>query len=76
MGYCYSWGVNSLGGFWWLVPVAFWGLIIFAMVYLIRSVKKNRSNNSALKILKKEYALGSISHEEFLERKKNLQDIK
>jgi putative membrane protein len=75
MGYCYGWGgygSSLLGGYWWIMPLLFWGLIITGIVLLVKS-NKNRGNYQALNILKEEYALGRISREEFLTRKKDLQ---
>ncbi len=74
MGYCYglSGYESALGGFWWIMPLLFWGLIITGIVLLIRS-QRNRSSREALDILKHEYALGRISREEFITRKKDLQ---
>ncbi len=75
MGYCYGWGgsgTSILGGFWWIMPLLFWGLIITGIILLFRVVKKRNSGN-ALNVLKEEYALGRMSREEFLTRKKDLQ---
>ena len=74
MGYCY--GLNGyssglLGGYWWIMSLLFWGLIITGVVFFIRS-QKNRSSREALSILKHEYALGNITREEFKTRKKDL----
>lgn len=65
-----------MGGMWfgWI----FWIIIIGAVVYLI--VRFNNQNNrftqhseSALDILKKRYAKGEISKEEFEEKKKDIE---
>lgn len=74
MGYCYGWGGygSTLGGFWWIMPLLFWGLIITGIVLLVRSNRK-KGSYQALDTLKNEYALGRITREEFLTRKKDLQ---
>ncbi len=75
MGYCYGWGgygSTFLGGSGWIMPLLFWGLIITGIVLLFRSNRK-RGSYQALDTLKHEYALGRISREEFLARKKDLQ---
>jgi putative membrane protein len=74
MGYCYglSGYGSTLGGFWWIMPLLFWGLIITGVVLLVRSNRK-KGSYQALDTLKHEYALGRISREEFISRKKDLQ---
>jgi len=75
MGYCYglgAYGSSFLGNYWWIMPLIFWGLIITGIVVLFKAFK-NSGSRHALDILKEEYALGNISREEFLERKKDLQ---
>ncbi|MDI3548267.1 MAG: putative rane protein [Halanaerobiales bacterium] len=72
MGYCYGWGSSFLGGYWWIFPLIFWGLIIFGVVYLIRAFFR-RDENEALAMLKREYAMGRISREDYLNRKKDLE---
>lgn len=65
-----------MGGMWfgWI----FWIIIIGAVIYLI--VRLNNQNSrftqhseSALDILKKRYAKGEISKEEFEEKKKDIE---
>jgi len=56
----------------WIFPFLFWGLIIFAIISIIRRlIPGNRSigKNSALDILKKRYASGEINKQEFSEMK-------
>lgn len=75
MGYCYGlsgYGSNFLGGYWWLMPLLFWGLIITGIVFLVRANRK-KGSYQALDTLKHEYARGRISREDFLERKKDLK---
>ena len=75
-------GPGMMGGFgWmWLIPV-FWivflGLIIWAIVALVRSSSESRGSDSskadsALELLKKRYARGEIDKQEYEEKKKDL----
>jgi putative membrane protein len=69
---------NGLGM--WITHILFWGLLIFAIVYLIKSFKNSGRNQStgisnssgALEILKMKYAKGEINKNEFEEKKKDL----
>jgi putative membrane protein len=57
-----------------VIPVILLGLVIWGiMVFTRRSTTPGMTNEgSAIEILKKRYARGDISKEEFEERKKNL----
>lgn len=64
-------------GWMWFMPVLwllFLGLIIWAIVAAVRRPGESgeSTEGSALEILKKRYARGEISKEEFEEKKKNL----
>ena len=75
MGYCYglgNYGAGFMGGFGWLIPVLFFGLIILGIYYMTKSNREGNSYN-ALDTLNHEYAKGNISREEYLERKRDLQ---
>jgi|APCry4251928276_1046603.scaffolds.fasta_scaffold166163_1 putative membrane protein len=63
-------------GFGWLFMIIFWGLIIY-LVFSFWKRNDRRANGtqeSALEILKKRYARGEISKEEFERMKKDLQE--
>ncbi|MGC9092241.1 MAG: SHOCT domain-containing protein [Bacteroidota bacterium] len=64
-----------MGG--WFMMVLFWILVIIGVVLLVRWIGlQNKASmtekESALEILKKRYAKGEISKEEFEEKKKDL----
>ncbi|MDP2954468.1 MAG: SHOCT domain-containing protein [Chloroflexota bacterium] len=72
-------GPGMMGGFgaMGLGMVVFWGLIIWLVVALAQGSTGTRSYDSshadsALEVLKKRYARGEISKEEYEERKKDL----
>lgn len=60
----------------WLMMIFWWVLIILGIVLLVKWISdqkgKTRHEESALDILKKRYASGEISKEEFEEKKKHL----
>ncbi len=66
----------GMGGGWWLLGLVFWILVIIGLVLLIKylweSSAAKREPESALELLKKRYARGEISKEEFEEKKKDL----
>jgi len=78
-------GPGMMGGFgwWWLMPilmVLFLILGIWAVVALVRGVSQPRDSDSgssrpdsALEVLRKRYARGEISKEEYEEKKKDLE---
>ncbi|MEW6002355.1 MAG: SHOCT domain-containing protein [Nitrospirota bacterium] len=63
----YGWGIGF--GLGWFLMVAFWVLVILGVIYLVKlitgGVKKEEKGEMALDILKKRYARGEISKEEF-----------
>ena len=67
--------------FGWLLMLAFWGLVIWAIIALIRGDLMCGHNNhnarekekSPLEILKERYAKGEIGKKEFGEKKKDLK---
>jgi putative membrane protein len=68
----YGWGM----GFGWIFMIAFWALIILGVIYLVKLLaggsKDRKNHESALDILKKRYANGEISKEEFETKKKDI----
>ncbi len=68
----YGWGM----GFGWIFMIALWALVILGVIYLIKVIaggsKISKSDDSAIDILKKRYAKGEISKEEFEARKKDI----
>ena len=67
-------GSGMMGGGYWILWLIFWILIIIGLVLLIKYLWEGakRGEESALEILKKKYARGEISKEEFEEKKKDL----
>ena len=74
---------NFLGGFGLIGPlfmIIFWGLIIWAIVMLVRwgggnagpYARRDGDSAKALDILKERYAKGEISKEEFEAKKKDI----
>jgi putative membrane protein len=72
-----NWGYG-MGWGWMIIMAVFWISVIVAIVFLIRwvilstKITGTKSDESALEILKKRYAKGEISKEEFEEKKKDI----
>lgn len=67
------------GGFGFIIMIAFWSLVIWGVITLIKggignsqSYKNDIREKSALDILKERYAKGEIDKDEFDEKKKDL----
>ncbi len=70
-----GYGYGMMGGGYWILGLIFWILVIIGLVLLIKYLWRGgakREEESALEILKKKYARGEISKEEFEEKKKDL----
>lgn len=79
MGNYFDGGYGFMGGFGFFVMIVFWGLVIWGIVALIQSVAKNNTQSAggpqgdtALEIVRKRYARGEITKEEFDQTKKDL----
>ena len=61
----YGWGM----GFGWIWMILIWVLVIVGIVYIVQAVirgsRRSEQGESPLDILKKRYAKGEISKEEF-----------
>lgn len=70
------WGDCGWGmGFGWIFMIIFWGLVILGIVYLIQVVSKGtkkEDTETPLDILKKRYAKGEITKEEYERMKDDL----
>jgi len=68
----YGWGM----GFGWSFMVLFWLLVIIGIVYittlLVGRTNKSNTEETAMGILKKRYAKGEISREEFEKMREDL----
>lgn len=85
-GYGTGWGMGSgMGWFGMVAMLAFWVLVVVAIVFLIRWLAVSSrvggrearhlgmQEDSALELLKKRYARGEIDKEEFEEKRKVLE---
>ncbi len=68
-GYGMGYGIGIIGLIFWILVII--GLVLL-IKYLWESGGAKREQESALEILKKRYARGDISKEEFEEKKKDL----
>jgi len=58
--------------FGWLFPLFFWGLVIFGMFTIVRSLfwgNKRQQGDSALEILRNRFASGELSEREYSAQK-------
>lgn len=74
MHWNYDCGMEA--GFGWLLKVIFWILIVLGVVYLIKFIvggaKRMEREDAPHDILKKRYAKGEVSKDEFEEKKKDI----
>jgi putative membrane protein len=72
----YGWGVGF--GLGWFFMVIFWVLVILGIVYLVKLLvgagarKKGMDAETPVEILKKRYAKGEITKEQFDEMKEDI----
>jgi putative membrane protein len=71
-----SFGMASGMGFGVIIMVLFWGAIIWLVISLINAgtKKSEETFESAISILKKRYAKGEITREQYLEMEKELNE--
>ncbi len=72
-----NWGTYGWGmGFGWIFMIIFWVMVILGVVYLVQVVVKGGKSmerkETPLDILKKRYAKGEITKEEFERMKDDL----
>ena len=71
-----GYGYGMMGPGWLIIGFIFWILILIGLVLLIKYLWQGTGirggHESALEVLKKRYAMGEISKEEFEEKKKDL----
>ncbi|GAB4336936.1 MAG: SHOCT domain-containing protein [Dehalococcoidia bacterium] len=76
------WHMADGWGWWfvfgWLWMLAFWGLIVWAVVYLVSRLggrsDEARAQGDALAVLKMRYARGELSDDEYEEKRRRLVD--
>lgn len=74
------WHMADGWGWWfvfgWLWMAAFWGLIVWAVVYavtrLVGRSEETRASGDALAILKTRYARGELTDEEYEEKRRRI----
>jgi putative membrane protein len=74
INYMFPFGTTAFGMFFgFLFMLIFWGAIIWLIVWLVRQYAQPKRRESALDILKKRYAKGSITKKEFELMKKEIE---
>ena len=68
-----NWQFESMNGFMGGGMWLFWLILLVVMFVLIKLFVSPKDSESAMDILKKRYANGEITNEQFEEQKKNLQ---
>ncbi len=69
------WGYNDSWSWLWMTAmmVLFWGGIIALAVFMIRSLTGPKSNDQAMDVLRRRFATGEITQEEFEKTRTALQ---
>ncbi len=75
MPWAYGWGSGMALG--WILMAIFWILVILGIIYVVKFTwggqeRRQYPRESALDILKRRYASGEISKEEFEQMKKDI----
>lgn len=69
----WGWGGMAVG---WIMMLVFWALVIAGIVVLVRTLGRGRlgqpSSDEALAILRRRYAAGEITKDQFEEMKRTL----
>jgi putative membrane protein len=65
-------GGYGMGGFGWIFMIIFWALLILCIIYLVKNLAggaaaPGKKTETAEEILKKRFARGEVSKEEFEE---------
>ncbi len=73
----FGWGFTGFGVIMLIIMIAFWVLVIWGIVALIRWLSRSGRSSythheTALEILKRRYASGEITKVEFEEKKRDL----
>ncbi|MDP2838322.1 MAG: SHOCT domain-containing protein [Candidatus Moranbacteria bacterium] len=78
MGNYFGGGYGYMGGFGFFFMLLFWGLVIWALITLVKAISEKRQSPSeikedeAMKVLRERYAKGEITKEQFEQTKKDL----
>lgn len=81
MGGMGSFGLGTMGGFGWIIPLLFLGLVIWGIVKIANNNKEGNDSRptgtveSPLDILKKRYVKGEITREQFNSFKNDIKVV-
>lgn len=69
----YGWGM----GFGWIVMLVFWVIVVAGLIFIVKGLVSGTGqtgkSETALDILKKRYARGEITHEEYVKARDELK---
>jgi putative membrane protein len=75
----YGWGMGFGWGMGWLFFILFWVLILLGIVYLIKLISRDgrarTEEETPLDILRRRYAKGEISKEDFEKMREDLKKL-
>ncbi|HWO71959.1 MAG TPA: SHOCT domain-containing protein [Dehalococcoidia bacterium] len=70
------WGTHEGMGWWMLIGslwfVAFWVTIIYLIIWAINRIGERRTDETPLEILRRRYARGELSEEQFEKMRRDL----